>query len=149
MAGRRSHHTDSVREKIQTSMLVNFLEKHVQTGNEVKKTQISAAIALLRKTIPDLQSIEGNLGLYRMSHEERLAQLECDDAGKEVLTASPATGDVLQSILEPAAPVTEDGQPIADAAQPQAAQPQTAQPVTAQPEAAAAMFGRLLARQPE
>jgi hypothetical protein len=77
MAARlRSNHSDEIRAKIQTSQLVNVLEKHVFEGTELKKTQVSAAIALLRKTIPDLQSIEGGLDLHHYKHEEALKELE-------------------------------------------------------------------------
>jgi hypothetical protein len=77
MAARlRPHHSDEVRAKIQTSQLVNVLERHVFEGTDLKKTQVSAAIALLRKTIPDLQSIEGGLELHHHKHEEALKDLE-------------------------------------------------------------------------
>lgn len=69
-------HTDTVRDKIQSAQLVKFLQDHAINGNEVKKTQISAAIALLRKTIPDLQSIEGSLDLHHHAHEEALKELK-------------------------------------------------------------------------
>lgn len=45
-----------VREKIRASQLVNVLEEHVLEGREMSKSQVSAALGLLKKCIPDLQS---------------------------------------------------------------------------------------------
>lgn len=56
-------HSEDVKAKIQSSQLINFLQLHVLTGTDVKKTQITAAVALLKKTVPDLQSVEGSLQL--------------------------------------------------------------------------------------
>lgn len=67
---------DVVRDRIQTQKLVTFLEDHVFTGKEVKKTQVSAAVALLRKVLPDLQSIEGQMDLTHIKHEEALRHME-------------------------------------------------------------------------
>lgn len=49
---------DQVRSKIQTSMLINRLSDHVFGKVELVATQVNAAIALLRKTIPDLAQVE-------------------------------------------------------------------------------------------
>jgi hypothetical protein len=77
MAARlNAKHSDEVRSKIQTSQLINVLQDHVLNGTDIKKTQVSAAIALLRKTIPDLQSIEGSMDLHHHKHEEALNDLE-------------------------------------------------------------------------
>ena len=69
-------HDDETRAKIQSSQLINFLQDHVFTGSEVKKTQITAALGLLKKTLPDLQSIEGAMDLTISKHEEALDELE-------------------------------------------------------------------------
>jgi hypothetical protein len=69
-------HDDTTRQKIQSSQLVNFLQDHVFNGTEVKKTQITAALGLLKKTLPDLQSIEGAMDLTITKHEEALKELE-------------------------------------------------------------------------
>jgi len=77
MAARlRQNHSEEVRAKIQTSQLINVLQDHVFNGTEIKKTQVSAAIALLRKTIPDLQSVEGTMDLHHHKHEEAIGELE-------------------------------------------------------------------------
>lgn len=49
-------HQEMVREKIRASQLVNVLEEHVLDGRELSKSQVSAALGLLKKCIPDLQS---------------------------------------------------------------------------------------------
>jgi len=75
MAARKKvRHTEDVRAKIQASQLINFLQDHCLKNREAKKTQITAAVALLKKTIPDLQSTElsGSLTL----HEAALKELE-------------------------------------------------------------------------
>lgn len=43
-----------VREKIQTSQLINRLQAHILNDVEMSKSQVSAALGLLRKTLPDL-----------------------------------------------------------------------------------------------
>lgn len=43
-----------VRDKIQASQLVNSLEDHVLNDKEMTKSQVSAALGLLKKCIPDL-----------------------------------------------------------------------------------------------
>jgi hypothetical protein len=73
---RNTRNSDAVREKIQSAQLAKFLEDHALTGTDVKKSQITAAIALLRKTIPDLQAIEGAMDLHHHKHEEALGDLE-------------------------------------------------------------------------
>jgi hypothetical protein len=77
-------HQDQARAKIQTSQLINRLEGHAldlldpQTQLPVKMStsQIKAAEILLRKTIPDLQSIEGSMDLHHHKHEQALGELE-------------------------------------------------------------------------
>lgn len=68
-------HSEDVRAKIQSSQLINFLQDHCLKNKEAKKTQITAAVALLKKTIPDLQSTELS-GSLALSHEDKLKELE-------------------------------------------------------------------------
>ncbi len=49
--------TDTWREKIKTSMLVNRLSDHVEGKIELSPTQVRCAEILLRKVAPDLQAI--------------------------------------------------------------------------------------------
>jgi hypothetical protein len=59
MAARlRKTHQEDVRSKIQTSQLINRLTDHVFDRAEMTKTQVSAAMGLLRKTLPDLSCVE-------------------------------------------------------------------------------------------
>lgn len=64
MAARlRKSHQEDVRLKIQASQLINRLTDHVFDRVEMKPTQISAAIALLKKSVPDLQSVQHTGGV--------------------------------------------------------------------------------------
>lgn len=77
MAARKNkiNHTDDVRARIQGSQLVNFVQDHVLKGKPAQKTQITAALGLLKKVIPDLQTIDGNLN-HTVKHENALDELE-------------------------------------------------------------------------
>ncbi len=59
MAARlRVQHQDEVRTKIQTSQLVNVLQKHALTGeNDISPTRMKAIEILLRKSLPDLSAV--------------------------------------------------------------------------------------------
>jgi hypothetical protein len=60
--GRRpgSIHSEEVRRRIRTSALVNFLTKYAlgQYKRAVDPARVTAALGVLKKTLPDLQSIE-------------------------------------------------------------------------------------------
>lgn len=45
------------REKIQATVLIKHLMDHVEARKEMNKSQVTAAIALLKKVAPDLQSV--------------------------------------------------------------------------------------------
>ena len=65
-ARKRLTHNQKTRDKIQTSMIVQRLEKFVKDDDEQSKmsaAQVRAALGLLKKTIPDLQSIDGSIDL--------------------------------------------------------------------------------------
>lgn len=49
---------EKVRARIKTSMIINALSNHVLKGTEMNKTQVTAAIALLKKTLPDLANTQ-------------------------------------------------------------------------------------------
>lgn len=49
--------TESWREKIRTSMLINRLQNHIIGRIEMSATQLRAAEILLRKNLPDLQAV--------------------------------------------------------------------------------------------
>jgi hypothetical protein len=59
MAARiRKQHQDEVRARIQTSQLVNRLTDHALGKIELTNTQVRSIEILLKKSIPDLQSVE-------------------------------------------------------------------------------------------
>lgn len=75
--------TERAKEAIKTTQLAKRLcgfalsEPDEQTGKPIEMTsaQVRAAVALLKKTMPDLQSIEGGLDLTH-KHEDALKDLE-------------------------------------------------------------------------
>ena len=50
--------TESWKEKIKVSMILNRLQDHVLSDSEMSATQIKAADILMRKVVPDLKSVE-------------------------------------------------------------------------------------------
>jgi hypothetical protein len=52
------HHSDMVRQKIQASVLVDRLHKHVMGEIEMTASQITAAQTLLDRSVPKLQQIQ-------------------------------------------------------------------------------------------
>lgn len=77
MAARKNKtkHTEDVRQKIRGSQLVNFLQDHALDDKPASKSRVSAALGLLKKILPDLQAVEGNMRVS-VSHEEALVQLD-------------------------------------------------------------------------
>lgn len=58
MAARKNlMHSDKTRERIKASMLLNRLEKFVEGKVELNAAQVSAALGLLKKVVPDLQAV--------------------------------------------------------------------------------------------
>lgn len=78
-------HDAKTREKIRTSQLLNRLQAHVfneldgktKKPVEMKSTQIKAAEILLRKVMPDLQSVEGSMNVT-VRQEDALRALDDD-----------------------------------------------------------------------
>lgn len=60
MAARiRKHHQDEVRSRIQVSQLINVLERQaLGEGEELSAARMKAIEILLRKSLPDLSSVE-------------------------------------------------------------------------------------------
>lgn len=68
---------ERLRAKINSTLLVNALTKHVLGKKEMSQSQVSAATTLLRKTLPDLQSAEvKQVGESLADALARLAKLE-------------------------------------------------------------------------
>jgi hypothetical protein len=51
-------HDEETRAKIKTSQLINRLQDHILNDLDLKPTQVTAALGLLKKTIPDLSQSE-------------------------------------------------------------------------------------------
>ena len=51
-------HDEETRAKIQTSQIINRLENHIINDLDLKPTQVTAALGLLKKTLPDLSNVE-------------------------------------------------------------------------------------------
>lgn len=47
-----------IRERIKSTLLVEALTDHVLGDREMKNSQVTAAVALLRKVIPDMAQVE-------------------------------------------------------------------------------------------
>jgi hypothetical protein len=61
MSEKNAPYPEIARDRIKSTLLIDKLQNHILEGAEeypMTKTQVSAAIALLKKTVPDLQSIE-------------------------------------------------------------------------------------------
>lgn len=54
----RKMHQDDVRAKIQTSQLINRLEKHALGEVDLSPTQVRAIEVLMKKVLPDLQAMQ-------------------------------------------------------------------------------------------
>ncbi|RYG57081.1 MAG: hypothetical protein EON56_03090 [Alphaproteobacteria bacterium] len=54
----RPFHTDEIRAKIQTSQLLNRLTDHALGKVELSATQVRAIEVLIKKTLPDLSSVD-------------------------------------------------------------------------------------------
>jgi len=50
--------THEHRAKIQNSNILNALIEHAQGEREMSSTQVTAALGLLKKALPDLQAVE-------------------------------------------------------------------------------------------
>lgn len=59
-------HPDEIKQKIQTSQLINRLQDHVFSDEPIMDaSQVNAAVRLLNKSVPDLKAVEhtGSVGL--------------------------------------------------------------------------------------
>ncbi len=67
MAARGAWTPDKVRQRIQTSMLLNRLHDHILGTIEISATQLKSIEILLRKSLPDLSAIAhtGDIGVRK------------------------------------------------------------------------------------
>jgi hypothetical protein len=70
-------HQDTVREKIKTSQILTRLTNHAlgTLQKPMDATQVSAALGVLRKALPDLTATEHSGGIA-LTHEEQLERLK-------------------------------------------------------------------------
>ncbi len=66
-------HSEAVRQRIKTSYLVNALTNYVRGTRKMEPAQVTAALGLLKKTIPDIQAIE-HIG--EIEHRHHVVQAE-------------------------------------------------------------------------
>ena len=66
----------SFRDRINVLALIEALEQHVLGEKEMTATQVSAALALLKKTLPDMTDPARKGGGSRSPHEDALKELE-------------------------------------------------------------------------
>jgi hypothetical protein len=52
------HHSEEIRQKIQASVIIDRLTKHVNGELELSSTQIAAAQTLLDRSVPKLSQIQ-------------------------------------------------------------------------------------------
>ena len=92
MAARKTKHlSDEWRKKIQTSMIINRLESFVKSEVEMSPAQVTAALGLLKKALPDLQAVQIS------GDEENPVVHEYNLVG-EILKTIPS--DKLEAVLE-------------------------------------------------
>lgn len=79
MAARKQlWHPDEVRQKIQASQLINRLTNHINSDKPLMdSSQVTAAVKLLGKVLPDLSSVDGTM---KHSGEITVASKEQRDA---------------------------------------------------------------------
>lgn len=82
---RKQRHDDFTREKIQTTQLVNRLTDHVNGKIEMAPSQVTAALGLLRKSLPDLSSVEhgGTVAIASLADILSAARSHQDDLAVE------------------------------------------------------------------
>lgn len=61
---------ERIRERIKSDRIIDALENHVLGGKEMQPSQITAALGLLKKCVPDLAAMEHS---GTISHEHSLA----------------------------------------------------------------------------
>ena len=57
-SGKHVQLTDAHRDKIKNSNILSYLLRHIEGKRDMSPTQVQAALALLKKTLPDLSSVE-------------------------------------------------------------------------------------------
>ncbi len=90
---KRLYHPEEVRQKIRTSQLVNRLNAFVNGEIELTPAQVTAALGLIRKTMPDLSAV-AHSGVIETTKPEELSddRLAHIAAGRSRRTAQATYG---------------------------------------------------------
>lgn len=91
---RNLYHPEEVKEKIKTSQIINRLNSFVNGEIEMSAPQVTAALGLLKKTVPDLSAVEHS-GKIDTRTEKDLT-----DAELAVIARSSSTGIAEQALSE-------------------------------------------------
>jgi hypothetical protein len=92
---KRLFHPEEVRQKIRTSQLVNRLNAFVNGEVELTPHQVTAALGLIRKTMPDLSAM-AHSGMIETTKPEELS----DDRLAHIAAGSSARAIEAQSSEE-------------------------------------------------
>lgn len=93
MAARKNkiRHDENTKAKIRASQLVNRLQAYIFGDVKLEPSQVTAALGLLRKTIPDLSSVQSKVDLRRVDPatiaDAELAAVIASDGSEDTATA--------------------------------------------------------------
>ncbi len=95
MAARKRTWTPNVvRERIRTGVIVNRLQKFIRGEIEMSAPQVTAALGLLKKAVPDLSAVE-HTGEMTHKHVQEMtdAELTAIATGSSAGASEKATGE--------------------------------------------------------
>lgn len=103
-----AEYQDKLRAKIKTGMVLGALVEHALGKKEMSASQVTAALGLLRKALPDLNATElsGNVTTYQDTLRRVAEQMGWAVAASQVRNESVDTGDDAGN----AAPHTSDNE---------------------------------------
>ncbi len=82
---------DNTRAKIQTTQIAKRLTKHILGELDMTATQVTAALGLLRKTLPDLAAVELDLSPETVQRVINAQPMSADEWTTEY-SLEPTTG---------------------------------------------------------
>ena len=68
-------YADRVRARIRAGGIAKLLEKHIQGAREMSASQVTAALGLLRKVVPDVSAVEHS-GEVTQNHVARIPAVQ-------------------------------------------------------------------------
>jgi len=87
--------SENTRKRIQASMIVNRLTDHIVGKVEMQQTQVTAALGLLRKVLPDLQAVD--MSLEDNSGYATMATAALEARAREIIGISGTGRNTLDS----------------------------------------------------